>query len=239
MSPTLPNKHIDARDLWPLKEGRSILENISDKVPKITQAETESWLLSIEQQWMLFSSKNELCDNYNIARQKLLEVVEIQKNLTPYISGQRCLAIAETGENEQWRLWQIIKIEKSLSSLLEAKLAESDAKKIAAILFVIADKFLTVWQQFSSLEIHLPLTLENVKLQDNKILFTGFLPTENSKEKLDMESYLKQAFTKKIDKISNNSAIDNSQILQYLAAYASDSEQHKRLLTVLSSLFKQ
>ena len=71
MLPLLPNKNIAARDLWPLKEGRLLLKNI-------------------ENQGQLLSSKNDLYDNYNIARQKLSNAVQIQQNLKIHLSKQRC-----------------------------------------------------------------------------------------------------------------------------------------------------
>ncbi|NOQ35427.1 MAG: hypothetical protein GQ569_05970 [Methylococcaceae bacterium] len=239
MPPLLPDKDIAARDLWPPKDGRSILANIADKNFQITEPETDSWLVLVEPQWQLFSSKDDLCDSDNAVRQKLFDAVQLQQSLGELISSQRCLAVAETGEDSQWRLWQIVRVEKTLSQLLEKTHTEVDAKKIAAMLFIIANKFVNACQQLSKFETQLTPTLDNLSLQDNKIIFTGFIPTVNSTPAIEIESHITQAFQETITKIANNPAIENAQILQCLTLHASENAEHKTWLNALSKLFKQ
>lgn len=239
MSPLLPDKDIAARDLWPPKDGRTILENIADKNFQMSEPDTESWLVSVEEQWQLFSSKDDLCDSDNKVRQKLLTAVQTQQTLEKYINSQRCLAVTETGENSQWRLWHIVRVEKTLNKILEKTYTEVDAKKIAAMLFIIADKFVSAYKQFSEFEIQLPLALDNLSLHDNKIIFTGFIPTSSHEKSNDLESLITQAFQQTIAKISSNPAIEKTHVLQYLTVHASENSEHKTLVDTLSKLFKQ
>ncbi len=238
MLPLLPNKDIAARDLWPLKEGYLILNNIANKNLEPIENDKE-WLITIEEQWQLLSSKNDFCDNYNIARQKLSNAAQTQQNLKIHISKQRCLTITETGDEEQWRLWQIIKIEQTLAQLLIDAYAKKDAKKIATMLFIVADKFFIACEQFAQLEIQLPLALDNLALKENEIIFTGFIPTNADMPNIDTEHCIKKAFQSYISQLSNDPEIKNALISYYLTVYAHENPTSKMLVNVLVKLFKQ
>jgi len=238
MLPLLPNKEIAARDLWPLKEGRFLLKNIENKKLEFIENDKE-WLIIIEKQWQLFSSKNDLCDNYNIARQKLSNAVQNQRDLKIHLSKQRCLAITETDDKEQWRLWQIVKIEQTLAQLLTDAYAKKDAKKIATMLFIVADKFFIACTQFSQLEIPLPLALDNLAVKENKIIFTGFVPTDANISSIDPEHCIKKAFQDYISQLSRDPAIKDALISYYLTVYAHENPTSKMLVNVLVKLFKQ
>jgi hypothetical protein len=237
MLPLLPNKDIAARDLCPLKEGRIILKNITNKDLQPVENNKE-WLITIEKQWQLLSSRNDICDNYNIARQKLSNAVQIQRDLKIHISKQRCLAITETDDKEQWRLWQLVKIEQTLAQLLIDAYAKKDAKKIATMLFIVADKFFTACTQFSQLEIQLPLALNNLALEENKIIFTGFVLADANVPQIDPEHCIKKAFQGYISQLSNDPAIKVSLISYYLTVYAHENPTSKMLVTILVKLFK-
>lgn len=239
MPPLYPDKDIAARDLWPPKEGRNILQEIAGKDVQIAEPEEGSWLLAVGQEWRLFSSRDDLCSNHNIARQRLFDAVKMQQQLEPHLSPQRCLAVTETGESGQWRLWQIIKNESSLRSLLEKPQIKDDSKKMAAMLFIVADKFLETFRRFSEAEIALPLTLENLSLNDSGIIFSGFFLTSGHNQDLELEKTMVRAFEQLIGEISANPVLDNAQILQCLAAHASENANHTILMDVLSKLFRQ
>lgn len=238
MLPLLPNKEIAARDLWPLKKGRIILEDITNKELQPIE-NNEEWLITIEKQWQLLSLKKDLCDNYNIIRQKLSNAVQNQRDLEIHISKQRCLAITETDDKKQWRLWQIVKIEPTLAQLLTDTYAKKDAKKIATMLFIVADKFFIACTQFSQLEIQLPLALDNLALEENKIIFTGFIPTDANLSLIDPEQCIKKAFQDYISQLSNDPAIKNALISYYLTVYAHENPTSKMLVNILVKLFKQ
>ncbi len=237
MLPLIPNKDIAARDLWPLKEGRNILEAITDKKLHIKETEDQSYLLSVEQQWQLFSSKIDIHDSYNSARQKLLEMVEIHRNLSTDISQQRCLAITE--DDDRYRLWQIVKIEETLGQLLEKAYKEKNVKKISAMLFVVADKFFMGCQHFSKLEPQLLLDLNNLVLKDNAIIFTGFIPTTSNTLTINTDHCFKQAFQRYITQLTEDSEIKNSLISYYLSVHAQENATNKMLVNRLLMLFKQ
>ncbi len=238
MLPPLPNKDIAARDLWPLKEGRLLLKNIENKDLEFIQNKKE-WLITIEKQWQLFSAKNDLCANANSARQKLFDAVQIQRSLGKHLSQQRCLAITETEDTEHWRLWQLITLKPSLEQLLRAAYIKKDAKKIATMIFIVADKFFSTCNQFSQLEIPLPLTLSNLALEENKIIFTGFIPTDTNTPPIDPKQALKNAFQAYISQLSHDPAIKNALISYYLTVYADENPTSKMLVNILVKLFKQ
>lgn len=238
MLPLLPNKDIAARDLWPLKAGYLLLENIENKDLEPIENNKE-YLIAIEKKWQLFSSKNDLCDNYNIARQKLSDAVQIQRDLKTCLNTQRCLAITETGNKEQWRLWQIIKTEQTLAQLLIDAYDKKDTRKIATMLFTVADKFFIACTQFSQLEIQLPLALDNLTLEEDKIIYTGFIPTDADIPPINPEHCVKKTFQDYIALLSRDPTIKNALISYYLTIYAHENPTSKMLVNVLIKLFKQ
>jgi hypothetical protein len=237
MSPLLPTKYISARDLWPLKEGRQILEEIEDKDTKLIKINQGSWLVSIEKQWQMRSLRRDFSYNGNQIRQQFTEIVQTQQKLTDYLSLKRCFAITENQEGE-WRLWQIVKRDETLNHLIEKSYANQDTKKISAVLFIVINKFFAAYQRFSTLDIQLPLSLDNLSLDKNTILFTGFIPTDNEYIIPDIEKCVQLAFQKTIKKLILTPSIKTSLVAYYLSIHAHKNGTDKMLINALLKLFK-
>ncbi|MCK5899031.1 MAG: hypothetical protein KAG06_08170 [Methylococcales bacterium] len=237
MSPLLPTKDIPARDLWPLKEGRKILTDIEDKELQLIKINQGSWLVSVENQWQMRSLRHNFNYNGNQIRQQFSNIVQTQQKISNYISTERCFAVTENEEGE-WRLWQIVKRQKTLNSLIEKAYIQQDLKKIAAVLFITLNKFSSAHKIFSALDTQLPLALDNLAIKDNDVIFTGFIPTLNEAIIPTIEKCIQLAFQKNINKLSTNPLIKHSMIAYYLNVHASKNKTDQILVNTLLKLFK-
>ncbi|MCK4494213.1 MAG: hypothetical protein KAU26_09165 [Methylococcales bacterium] len=237
MSPLLPTKDISARDLWPLKEGRKILADIETKEIQLIKINHGSWLVSVENQWQMRSLQHNFDFNGNKIRQQFSDIVQTQQKISNYVSSERCFAVTENDDGE-WRLWQIVKRQETLNSLIEKAYAKKDMKKIAAVLFIVVNKFFSAHKIFSALTTQLPLSLDNLAIKDHNIIFTGFIPTINESVIPSIEKCIQLAFQKNINKLSTNPAIKNSMVAYYLSVHASKNETDKILVNSLLKLFK-
>ncbi|MDQ7091292.1 MAG: hypothetical protein Q9M50_11785 [Methylococcales bacterium] len=240
MSPLLPTPNIAARDLWPLKIEREILKDIAQKNVEFTETENDSWLVLVEKKWQLLSLSSDLYDNNNLARQELSIAVQVQRELSERLSQQRCLVIIQTStDDEQWRLWQVVKREETLGDSLEKVYSEKDAKKIAAMLFIVAEKFYGACKYFFEQNMNFPLTLNSLKLEDNEIIFTGFIPFKNDAFPIDIGPCFEQAFQAYITRLLNDPTIKPPLISYYLSVYAENNSENAHLINKLLKLFKR
>ncbi len=222
-------KEIPARSIWQPKIGEKLINDIQDKAFQLIENE-KNQILDIEQQWLLYSGESDIFFKENIARQHFFSLTQQQQKFKDYLSEQRCLMLVEHGE--QWRLWQLVKIEQSLSSLLTSAIAQDSNKKTAALLLVSMEKFLLAAQQFSELNFYPDLTLDTLTLHNNKPVFLGFMPTNEEKQEYD----LKRAFTSIFTQILILPKEDIKEILHYLELYAQSHKDNKKLLNSLQAL---
>ncbi|MCK5728705.1 MAG: hypothetical protein KAH08_05735 [Methylococcales bacterium] len=237
MPPLLPTKDISARNLWPLQEGYKILADIENKEMQLIKINQGSWLVSIENQWQMRSLRRNFDYNGNKIRQQFSDIVQTQQKISNHISSERCFAMTENDEGKS-RLWQIVKRQKTLNNLIENSYLNQDLKKIAAILFIVVNKFSNAHKTFSALETQLPLSLDNLAIKNNDIIFTGFIPTFNETAIPSIEKCIQLAFQKNISKLSSNPAIRHSMVAYYLSVHASKNETDKVLVNALLKLFE-
>jgi hypothetical protein len=198
----------------------------------------DSWQVNVEQQWQLSSSSDDVFATEHAVRQHFFQTVQTQQQLAVYFSKPRCLAIMETGQNDEWRLWQLIQKQNSLSTLLERSLTlQESMKKIAAMLFIVAEKFVIACKIFTEIEIYLPLHLDNVGLHNNKVVYIGAMPTcQSEKQPMPIKDNLAQGFKETVTAIMNHPDLDATQILNYLKIYASDNPEHYLFIDVFVKL---
>ncbi|CAG1020088.1 hypothetical protein DOJK_00079 [Patescibacteria group bacterium] len=220
---------IPLRDIWQPFIGQKLIADIQEKNFQLTK-EGQNRLINIEQQWQLFSSEYDVFYQENLARQHFFALSQQQRQLQEYLSEQRCLILFEY--HEIWRLWQIIKIEPSLTHLLTAAIEQRVNKKIAALLLVSMEKFLLACQRFAELNFHPDLTLNTLTLHNNKPIFLGFIPTSEK----EAENDLKHAFNSIFTEILMLPKADIKEILHYLELYANSRKDNKILLNSLQVL---
>lgn len=88
------------------------------------------WTLACQGDWRFHCYRSAVYANLNQARQALLQWAYLHLAATTILSPRRCLAVAESGDN-QWHLWQVIKTEKSLSEALKDSIQHGDLQVLA------------------------------------------------------------------------------------------------------------
>jgi hypothetical protein len=101
--------------------------------------------------------------------------VERQQALGDYLSSQRGLAMTQDGS--AWRVWQIVHRVPTLAHQLEDRLARSSPPAaVAETLVHCAARFLRAWERWRNAGEPLPLALDLIGEEDEKLVYVGPLP---------------------------------------------------------------
>lgn len=242
--PSLPHKDlVIAGCVFPPVSGRIILHRISDESAVVEQAASGDWEARIGDHWRLLSRTTDCFNSANEARMYLVSYANLHKELGAVLSEHRCMAIVEPiDQNNEWRVWQIVRRETSLSELLDDALVDITPQRIAKKVLLLAEKFLAADQAFAAGKIAFPLTMESIALSRNQPVFTDFIPNNSATDEssLPVMEQLKQSFKPSISKaLHENStlALRVPYILHHLDAYAKADEENKGMIEVLRTLF--
>lgn len=241
--PNLPHKDVIAGSVFPPISGRIILHRLAEEdVTSVNQPNDTSWEVRIGQQWLLLSRAEDCFASSTDARMHLLRYANTHKKLGTLLSEHRCMAIVESDQHNEWRVWQIVRHEATLDALLTKALTDFSPQRIAEKVYILAENFVDAYQLFSDSELHLSLEMTHIGLNQNRPIFTGYIP-QPSIEKPQLQpvlELLKHSFKQPISSaLQNNSAlaIGVPYILHPLDVYAKEKSDKKAMVEVLRTLF--
>lgn len=174
--PWLPDANLQAGNVWPPVAGRLILHEIASNQSTPKHQDKGTWTLAAGDNWLLASQSDQLYDDLNNARRQLLEHVRAHRSVDEFISESRCLALAPANE-KQWRIWQIVRREKSLADELRNALQDLNPVVIADKLFQIAGYLLHATASIRILPLLINTSLQSCSLVNNKAVYSGFIYT--------------------------------------------------------------
>ena len=160
-TPALPDPGIPSERIWPSVIGRT---QLSDALADIEAPIRHGlgWRAVANSGWVLYSSDATQLQNKEEGRFMLAEAVRLHRRWLPFISGPRCLVLANDGQGET-RLWQVIRERLSLRSRLQVWRGIADAMHSARLWLDTAQRLLEL--------------SEVVALQDGKAALTVTLDT--------------------------------------------------------------
>ena len=115
--PALPDVGIASDSIWPPVIGRTQLADALMSVEPPTRHGL-GWRAVADGGWVLYSSDATQIRDREEGRSRLTELARLHGRWSPFISGPRCLLLAEDGQGET-RLWQVIRERLSLRSRLQ------------------------------------------------------------------------------------------------------------------------
>lgn len=232
---------IPTRDIWQPVVGRALLTAIQEKMLTTRSYDDQHWLIDVEHDWQLYRHAEAIFSSENTARQYFFQSVQREQQLGDSLAKQRCTVLLESYPDCQWIVWQIKQLEPSLADALNVAIAHDNEQQLATKLFTTAENFLRAVSLFSTLDIFLPISLNNLAMYDNKALFIGFMPTlANSLSNAQPNAQtLQKAFRPIVAAILAQPLIETDRVLNYLNAYARSGKNHKILVTSLQKLFTQ
>jgi signal recognition particle receptor subunit beta len=189
--PTLPGGLI-----WPPIEGRMVLHEVSNYEVSASRNPNGDWSANQIGLWRIHSYLEAEYEDINQGRQHLIQWAHLHVAALPMLSPRRCLALADTGEGK-WRLWQVIRVEKSLREYLYEVLAENDLGRIAEGILETAHMLLTGAEKLKESPCPLPCSIDSLACIDSMVYYNGLMPDYSSEadlepsEDLEVTTFLK------------------------------------------------
>lgn len=208
--PALPNKDVVAGSVFPPITGRIILHKLANEDVSLEQHPDGGWEAKIGSQWRLLSRSEDCFATSNDARMRLVYYANKHKKLETYLSEHRCMAIVESEEQDEWRVWQIVRNEPTLSELLQAALMGHFPHRIAEEVYEIAENYVSALKYFADTNQYIPFHFGNIAINQNKPVFTGYIPQHIEKtdnELLPVAELVKQNFKPMISRALHENPI--------------------------------
>ena len=238
--PALPNSQAPSGLVWPPMAGRIVLRELESDAAVADREPDGSWTCTAAGRWRLVSEAALVFDDMESGRRRLVESARRHTALEPILSEQRALVLAETGD-ERWRLWKIVRIERSLADSIEAALDRQDGAKTASSLFRAADALLAAERLFRDLHAPLPVALGTVGISDGQPQFIGIVP-ENAHSNIGdskaivSEELVRQHFAPYIERARGLREIDAPAALNELREILRKRPERMRVIEAIAAM---
>jgi signal recognition particle receptor subunit beta len=155
----VPNLMMPGGRIWPPVDGRALLHEVTalGLVP-VRMSTGDYWAAGGG--WWIYSTGKAVFDDLDVARTTLIDSARLHGALASHLSSGRVLILADAGRQRQ-RLWQLVRVERSLQDRLHAAATAPTAKLIDE-LYLSASHLLEARAQFAKLGVELACTLATV-----------------------------------------------------------------------------
>ncbi|HEY1550680.1 MAG TPA: GTPase domain-containing protein [Kofleriaceae bacterium] len=167
LGPRPPTHDVPSGFVWPPLEGRILLRDAApEAADAVRMTATGDCIASMGSEWRVHSTASAVFADLDDARRALVAWARHHTLAQAYISPQRCIVLAETGDG-RWRLWQIVARSATLRDLLDddGALERDDADRL-------------VEQAIESMAgMALPCTLDTLGMLDTaRPVYVGLMP---------------------------------------------------------------
>ena len=171
--PVLPDERVASGLIWPPVNGRLILHETTG-APVLWQGHSDGgWSAVVDNRWRVHSGSAGIASTLEEGRAMLLQWARVHAASQDVLSKDRCIVLA--ADEDEFRVWQFIRLEQSLRTLLENALIDS-AARLATTLLSVVRSYMHVAELAASAACELPLNLDSVGLDSAAVVFVGFMP---------------------------------------------------------------
>lgn len=128
--PRLPSTDVPGGMIWPPVEGRIVLHEAVADDPPVARETDGGWGAVAGARWRLHSYAADVFREPEAARSTLVEWARWHSSGEGRLSQRRCILAATAGD-ETWRLWQVVRGEKTLRIALHQVLSRSEPDQVA------------------------------------------------------------------------------------------------------------
>lgn len=171
--PALPDEHVASGMIWPAVDGRLILHEMAARAVELRR-DVHGWTGVIGKRWRIQSATDAVFEDIDAGRSVLVQWARLHAVNAHWVSKERCIVLAADGAGK-FRLWQLVRVERSLRSGIEAALNESTAV-LAGTLLSAATSFLHVAASAQAAGCNLPLSLDSIGESPLGPIYTGLMP---------------------------------------------------------------
>lgn len=177
-TPAVPDEKVASGLVWPPVDGRTILLEIAQSEVTVSRAKDGAWRGNVGNRWSLQSAQTAVFSEVDAGRAELVQWARLHAANGKSISKHRCIVLASDGHG-QFRLWQLVRNERSLRARIEIAL-KRDAAAIVEALLSSARTFLEMAERLAALTCELPLTLDTIAPATSGPIYIGHLPSPSA-----------------------------------------------------------
>ena len=237
--PKLPHARLMAGTIWPPVAGRIALHEISKEEEATPEhRHNGTWTARIAERWQLMSQGEQVFPSLEQGRVGLLDYARRHKTMEAVLSAHRCVALAPSN-GEQWRLWEIVRLEKTLADTLVKALSEANPTILATRIFEIANFLVHAQESFSTHGAPLSVSLETVGRINGKPVYTGIMPmsTETVPASINIPNLLRGQFADPIAHALERNTTQVPAVLRWLKLIRTTRPTNDAVIETLSALF--
>lgn len=175
-APWPPDPAAPSGAIWPPVEGRLILHEAAATPMATRRVARGGWAAGIGSKWAATSDEDAVFADMEAGRATLIRWARMHVACTGFLSPDRCVVLADTGDG-RWRLWQIVRAERSLRRLLE-DIATSSVDDAARRIVEAATLLYDALERAERTPLKVPCTLDTVGRGDRGAVYIGLMPME-------------------------------------------------------------
>lgn len=176
--PRLPDEHVASGMIWPAVDGRLILHEAAGQEVALHYENENGWLGLIAQRWRVHSAAGASFGDIDVGRAALVQWARMHAASAGVLSKERCIVLAPDGAS-RFRLWQLVRIERSLRAEIETALCEPTASLASTLLSAIR-AFLQFGERMSAAGCELPIGLANICRSVSGPVYAGLMPDQEA-----------------------------------------------------------
>jgi signal recognition particle receptor subunit beta len=174
--PRSPDPSAASGSIWPPVEGRVILQEAASTRMTTHRLRSGGWTAGLGHGWRIFSSAETVYADVEAGRETLVRVARLHAACKSLLSDNRCIVLATTGQGT-WRLWQIVRAERSLREKL-TDIENCSTAEAAARLVEAATLLCDIGLRMQTAPCSLPCTLDTVGCGDRGPVYVGLMPMD-------------------------------------------------------------
>lgn len=174
--PRSPDPSAPSGAIWPPVEGRVILHEAASTRMTTHRLRSGGWVAGLGNGWRIFSGADNVYGDLEAGRAMLIRLARLHAACAGVISVTRCVVLAATGQGT-WRLWQIVRAERSLRERLE-ELRECSTDDAAARILEAASLLCDIGGRIQKAPCSLPCTLDTIGSNDRGAVYVGLMPMD-------------------------------------------------------------
>jgi signal recognition particle receptor subunit beta len=174
--PRSPDPSAPSGSIWPPVEGRVILQEAASTRMTTHRLRSGGWTAGLGHGWRIFSGANTEYTDVEAGRETLVRVARLHAACKSLLSDNRCIVLATTGQGT-WRLWQIVRAERSLREKLSG-IEHCTTAEAASRIVEAASLLCELGIRMQNAPCSLPCTLDTVGCSERGPVYVGLMPLE-------------------------------------------------------------
>jgi signal recognition particle receptor subunit beta len=174
-APRPPDGTVPSGAIWPPVEGRAILCELAQVALAPRRLASGNWAAGLGCGWRVVSSRDGTFASLDQGRAALIQWARLHAGAAGAISPRRCIVLADDG-NDGWRLWQIVRAERSLREAVDHALLDHPGESVVPRLRQLAQLLLDADDKLARMPLALPCHLDCIGALEGVAVYIGLMP---------------------------------------------------------------